>query len=369
MARTSRINKAALEASRTRKTTRGIKPASFTNFQDDDIIESDVAKSITSALWSNNVSTLEYGGFYTSSTQTGSTSGDYQWEIYLSDPASNASASVQFNIAWGHFDGSGSATQSGASNEGNTPSKAVYTAFANMLLAAGDDKFTVDSEDHKYMYFITVARNRFKEKMNPNGWQLNLKNGSKTVHLMDDSRYNSETSVNGNRVYNVISGTLASGQSSTTTNHGLFYPDLGIIAYASKVTNDNANSGGDIGVLEPTNLCDAGAYTDHNAALYTAISGSSTLGGYFAARAEEDISSTHYFVRVKNSEYNFSNNPTFSTTVGQLQNSSMVGNPNVYITTVGLYNDENELVATAKLSKPLLKNFSREATVRVKLDY
>ena len=47
----------------------------------------------------------------------------------------------------------------------------------------------------------------------------------------------------------------------------------------------------------------------------------------------------------------------------------MVGNPNVYITTVGLYNDENELVATAKLSKPLLKNFSREATVRVKLDY
>ena len=136
-----------------------------------------------------------------------------------------------------------------------------------------------------------------------------------------------------------------------------------------KVTNDNSTSGGDIWDNDPSNLCDGEAYTDHNAALYTAISGSSTLGGYFAARAEEDISSTHYFVRVKNSEYNFSNNPTFSTTVGQLQNSSMVGNPNVYITTVGLYNDENELVATAKLSKPLLKNFSREATVRVKLDY
>ena len=47
----------------------------------------------------------------------------------------------------------------------------------------------------------------------------------------------------------------------------------------------------------------------------------------------------------------------------------MQGDPSVYITSVGLYNDENELVATAKLSKPLLKSFAREATIRVKLDY
>ena len=68
-------------------------------------------------------------------------------------------------------------------------------------------------------------------------------------------------------------------------------------------------------------------------------------------------------------EYNFTNNPTFVTGSGTLYNGSMVGDPKVYITTVGLYNDENELVATAKLSKPLQKSFSREATIRVKLDY
>ena len=102
--------------------------------------------------------------------------------------------------------------------------------------------------------------------------------------------------------------------------------------------------------------------------MFAAIT-ASVDGAHFQGRAEEDISSTHYFVRVKNSEYNFSNNPTFATNVGQLQNSSMVGDPSVYITTVGLYNDENELVATAKLSKPLLKTFAREATIRVKLDY
>ena len=44
-------------------------------------------------------------------------------------------------------------------------------------------------------------------------------------------------------------------------------------------------------------------------------------------------------------------------------------NPRSYITTVGLYNDANELLAVAKLSKPLLKSFDREAVVKVKLDF
>ena len=47
----------------------------------------------------------------------------------------------------------------------------------------------------------------------------------------------------------------------------------------------------------------------------------------------------------------------------------MENNPKVYITTVGLYNDTNDLVAVAKLSQPIAKDFSKEALIRVKLDY
>ncbi len=47
----------------------------------------------------------------------------------------------------------------------------------------------------------------------------------------------------------------------------------------------------------------------------------------------------------------------------------MYKDPKVYVTTVGLYNDQNELLATAKLSKPLLKSFTREALIRVKLEF
>jgi len=47
----------------------------------------------------------------------------------------------------------------------------------------------------------------------------------------------------------------------------------------------------------------------------------------------------------------------------------MWNDPKVYITTVGLYNDNNELLATAKLSKPVQKSFDRELLVKVRLDY
>ena len=179
-----------------------------------------------------------------------------------------------------------------------------------------------------------------------------------------------------NRVYNIISGTLALGQTANTddtySTHGLFYPDLGILAIDH--TSLNGISGYELATDSTgSNLSVAPQSTHVDAVqqMFYAITGSgaSQDGNYFQGRAEEDISSTHYFVRVKNAEYNFSNNPTFTNTVGTLFNSSMVGDPSVYITTVGLYNDSNELLAVAKLSKPILKSKSREALIKVKLDF
>jgi hypothetical protein len=111
--------------------------------------------------------------------------------------------------------------------------------------------------------------------------------------------------------------------------------------------------------------------------LHHSISGSSlqtnplTADPYgFQARSSEKITSTHYFVRIKNAEYNFSNNPSYVLgSVGEIAQPSFIGDPKTYITTVGLYNDRQELLAVAKLSQPLLKSFQREALIRVKLDF
>ncbi|SVE04574.1 uncharacterized protein METZ01_LOCUS457428, partial [marine metagenome] len=77
-----------------------------------------------------------------------------------------------------------------------------------------------------------------------------------------------------------------------------------------------------------------------------------------------------YFCRATNRKFNFSTNPSFFTASdGSLTNASFFRDPKTYITTVGLYNENNELLAVAKLSKPLLKSFSREAIVKVRLDF
>ena len=54
---------------------------------------------------------------------------------------------------------------------------------------------------------------------------------------------------------------------------------------------------------------------------------------------------------------------------GELIYNNFINQPQVFVTTVGMYNDSNELLAVAKLSRPLLKDFTKEALIRVKLDF
>ena len=92
-------------------------------------------------------------------------------------------------------------------------------------------------------------------------------------------------------------------------------------------------------------------------------------GSSFKLRSEETVSSNYVFIRARNGEFNYSNNPSNITGSGELRHSVMIDNPQSYVTAVGLYNDNNDLLAVAKLSTPLIKDFTKEALLRVKLDY
>ena len=81
------------------------------------------------------------------------------------------------------------------------------------------------------------------------------------------------------------------------------------------------------------------------------------------------ISNPNMTTSYQDYEFNFTTNPSFLDDDGNLRYTTMENNPKVYITTVGLYNDTNDLVAVAKLSQPIAKDFSKEALIRVKLDY
>lgn len=92
-------------------------------------------------------------------------------------------------------------------------------------------------------------------------------------------------------------------------------------------------------------------------------------GGSFIGRSVEEVNSTHFFVRVRNRDFNFSNNPTFSEDDGSFENPSFFKDPKVFVTTVGLYDEDNTLVAVGKLSKPVQKDFGRELLLEIKLDF
>ena len=126
---------------------------------------------------------------------------------------------------------------------------------------------------------------------------------------------------------------------------------------------------------------------DRNYQNFTKLITALQVGKRFECRNTELIPSKHYFIRIKNTDFNYSNNPSFvyqgyeadiearranaskDDYMGRVRFDDFINDPRVYITTIGLYNEDNELVAVAKLSKPILKTFDSEALIKVKLDF
>ena len=93
-------------------------------------------------------------------------------------------------------------------------------------------------------------------------------------------------------------------------------------------------------------------------------------GADFEARRTENVSTSHFFVRATNREFNYSNNPTFiSGSDSSVRYEAFKKDPKVFITSVGLYNDDSELLAIAKTSQPIAKSFDKEVLIKVKLDF
>jgi len=109
-------------------------------------------------------------------------------------------------------------------------------------------------------------------------------------------------------------------------------------------------------------------YPDIGTAL---VNGSPTYAtGLITCDSEEVLTSNFVFIRARNAEFNYSQNPTFiDSTTGGVRFTDFITAPQTFITTIGLYNDNGDLLAVAKLSKPLKKDFTKEALIRVKLDF
>tara|TARA_S200002703_G_scaffold67610_1_gene58803 strand:+ start:745 stop:1785 length:1041 start_codon:yes stop_codon:yes gene_type:complete len=345
---------------------------SFTSLNSSDFVVS--ADSITSTLWSGEVPTLTQ--FFTSS-QTSSF--DTFLDVYQTGSL-RSDAAVQFSIAYGEVSGSGSAPYNTLVT-GSSPSRVTYGQYRTLI--NGDENtnfnFGTGNTDSRDMFALTVNRARYKEKLFPGTFNLVLSgsDGSSPskIQLTDNSKdVTTLTFTDAGRVFDIVSGTNGSAVSESVTgsvtagytpsgSYGKFLPDVGLILLNPRALALSASQGG-VGLVINDDLTNT-ALVANNSALFESIK----LAQTFSLNSEETITADYIFIRVRNTDYNYTTNPSMISGSGEFVYSSLINNPQTFITTVGLYNDANELLSVAKLSKPLVKDFTKEALVRVKLDF
>jgi hypothetical protein len=339
---------------------------SFVRYNPEDSVVS--TETVVRPMWSGDTNNLTT--YFTSSVVTSS----FYLNVYAESPGSTSaiSASVQFAVQYGNKYGSGSTyinnsvTTNLSDGSAITPSRVVYGQYRTLLLGTESGSFEFGTDNPNDIYVINVARNRYKEHIQPGSMTLKLSGSATSILLTDNSQVTSTTNytTNGLLYYTLISGSNGTQYTAATSAsvYGYLFPDNDIIILNPTALSKSAADGG-IG-FAPT-VSAPGTDNNIQAQIYRAISGSAN----FALQSAEAVSSHYFFTRVKNQDFNYTTNPSVIDSNGNLIYATLINNPQTFITTVGLYNDQNELLAVAKLSRPLVKDFTKEALIKVKLDY
>ena len=318
------------------------------------------------------------------------------------DGNSIANNDPYFSVSYGNYDceasGSGTFTLDTASILAFAP-KAIYTQYQNLLLGEGESglfQFASGSAINptlitpRDIFVINFSSYKMKDKIDEGVFEITLSGSLGSITLRDDSPFLSQAS----SVYNLIQGSI---NDATTTlpayqGIGLLYPDDGVAIFNANVVNQLIGLDSVSGSTAPNGfVCPANYYTGSINGI--AIAGQSVItpttwnhavfawaienaNATMKVRKSEYVPSLNYFIRVMNRDFNYSNNPTYVYngsdgvhSAGLIYNQDFISNPTTYVTTVGLYNNTNELIAVAKLSRPALKTFDNELLIKVRLDF
>lgn len=270
--------------------------------------------------------------------------------------------------------------------------RAIYQQYKNILLGATDldGMFSMKSGsaggqvNASDIWVMDFSAFKMKDRIDEGFLQFSLSGSSGSITLIDDSQYSSQNL----SVYELVSapnGLDNPPAQATYEGIGLFYPANGVVILNASVVAAKLGITATVGVGSdcPWSANNAWPYqpelesTQQYTYNHKTFAESLKLASsYLKVRKTEYVNSRHYFVRILNRDFNYSNNPTYVYdgtdgihAKGTIRNADFISDPKTYITTIGLYNDNNELVAVAKLSRPALKSFDEELLVRVRLDF
>ena len=333
-----------------------------------------------------------YGTFPTGTHIKNFSHGMYQ-SVY-DYPYLSSSANHIFDVSVGYA--SASAFSSSAATQ-NSKKINIYNTFAQILngvdVTGNVKPFEFPGGNPIYeAYFLTFSRLLVKDEIKKGSFSLTFATGSvfrganfwtELKQYTDNNAQNSFYTDSPAGEYAVVTASHiagaaagARGDASTsgedTTGTGLLYYQAGILVLSASHTQMRIMTGSDTTI---GGRADAGAKTGTFLMFLTGASISSSCNS-FRHRIQEvsfdnttELNSTIHFCRASHNDFNYSGNPTYlSESRIRVKNSSL-DQPVSYITSVGLYSADNELLAVAKLSEPIKKSPDTELTMRVRLDY
>ena len=293
----------------------------FNNFNpEQDIITSGVTKTVTGAITATNYGT---GSNYSNSSS--------YYYLDITDGTNNICS-----ISYGNETYTGS---SGTYQYTYNPAKGIYGMFKNMF----NNSYTGDwcltgTSSISSIYVLNFKQALFNDSIDINGFTFN---------------------------YGGAGVTVSSGSKPTNINPNI---DTSNVAYLIKGGAICGILFGAQGVAILSGASFGNPSSDSRTNNVAFLNGLNTATKSMIVRSTINYNSRYYVCRVKNKMYNYSNNPTFKDTNG-LVTSKMIANPVTYITAIGLYNEDNQLIAIAKPSKPIRKSFFNQATIQIKLDF
>tara|TARA_Y100001937_G_scaffold127477_1_gene199868 strand:+ start:1116 stop:2231 length:1116 start_codon:yes stop_codon:yes gene_type:complete len=313
-------------------------------------------------------------------------------------PYLSSSANHIFDVSMGL--GSGSALTAGSITGKNMENKKknIYNQMAQVLMGydSGNrirrfdkdgDLVGTTTDLQKEVVFINFARLLTKDEIKKGSFQLDIgvtpsHNLNGTAMFADRVRLADTNAQNDYRVnspagdYGILYADSTAGTNLTTddgtTKAGLIFYQAGIAVISASLFLD-ADDGGILSNSAGT--CEMNSAGDNIKELFVsgAISASCDAIRQRIYNVQfnntTELNSTVYFCRAHHNEFNYSTNPTYLSSSQLVVKNIASDTPVSYITTVGLYSADNELLAIAKLSEPLKKDPSNELTMRVRLDY
>lgn len=308
--------------------------------------------SITGSIFLNDQNVKKYRNIASGSAAIDL--GGYFETVYDASPTSSLSSPL-FDITYGCATGS-SYNVGSTSTSSQTEKIKIHREYASVLLGNPDSLFNIASTDRKEAIFISVKRNLLKDELKKGTVSLVINSGTPTQYTASDAgaAVNFKQSLGGDYAPLKYNGTGSEvGQVWYNAGVIVLHPDTAwgaITLWSGSKTLVEIQSSGSINKV---------------------VDGFRTHTEQFSFNNQTNLQSSVYFCRAFNNEFNYSSNPTFTDDSGLIRvtSGSNILTTRTYVTTIAFYDENDNMIASAKVNKPVLKSPETECTFRVRIDY